>query len=454
MFPQLEAILAKVEADYADLRYEIKQETIITFNGRELTQVGTNATDGFVLRVLKQGGFSSVTFTREDQAEAAVRTAVENAGLLARHVTQPVSLAPVPVLEETFLPPLPEDPRRVPLEEKLNLTRRYNEIPYRSSGIATTQTQYAEIIREKYFINSEGSRIREDLVTTRLGGTITSREGILTQTVRVGGGGSDGFARLRNQEGEFEEKTRIALDLLQAEPVEAGTYQVILNPDLTGVFTHEAFGHFSEADLIEDAPTMRERLSLGALLGNEQVSITDDPTPPGQLGFYRYDDEGVAARPTPLLRQGVLAGRLHSRRTAAAFGEPVSGHCVAEDYRYPPIIRMGTIYLEPGRKSFEELLDDLGDGLYLLNALGGQTSGENFTFGAEYGYRVRGGRVREMVRDINISGNLYQTLQKITGVGNDLTLSRTGGCGKGQLNVRSCHGGPHVLMEQMVIGGR
>ena len=229
---------------------------------------------------------------------------------------------------------------------------------------------------------------------------------------------------------------------------------MILNPDLTGVFTHEAFGHFSEADLIEDAPSMRERLTLGALLGNEKVSITDDPTLPGQLGFYRYDDEGVAVRPTALLRRGVLVGRLHSRRTAAAFGDPVSGHCVAEDYRYAPIIRMGTIYLEPGEKSFQELLFDLQDGLYLVNALGGQTSGENFTFGAEYGYRVRGGRVQEMVRDINISGNLYQTLQRITGVGLDLTLSRTGGCGKGQLNVRSCHGGPHVLMEQMVIGGR
>ncbi len=454
MFPQLTAILSRIGADYADLRYEVKKETIITFNGRELTQVGTNVTDGFVLRVLKQGGFSSVNFTREDQAEAAVRTALENAGLLAGHVSQPVSLASVPALEDAFSPSLPEDPRRVPLEEKLALTRRYNEIPYHSPGIATTQTQYAEIVREKFFVNSEGARIREDLITTRLGGTITSREGTLTQTVRVGGGGSDGFGRLRDQEGEFEEKTKIALDLLRAEPVEAGTYNVILNPDLTGVFTHEAFGHFSEADLIEDAPSMRERLTLGALLGNEKVSITDDPTLPGQLGFYRYDDEGVAVRPTALLRRGVLVGRLHSRRTAAAFGEPVSGHCVAEDYRYAPIIRMGTICLEPGEKSFPELLFDLQDGLYLVNALGGQTSGENFTFGAEYGYRVRGGRVQEMVRDINISGNLYQTLQRITGVGNDLTLSRTGGCGKGQLNVRSCHGGPHVLMKQMVIGGR
>jgi TldD protein len=453
MFPQLTAILSQVAADYADLRYEIKRETIITFNGRELTQVGTNGTDGFVLRVLMGGGFSSVTFTREDQGEAAVRTAVENARLLSRHLPRPVELAPAQPVTDHFSPPLQEDPRQVSLAEKIALTRHYNDIPYGSPGIATTQTQYAEIIREKYFVNSEGARIREDLVTTRLGGTITSREGTLTQTVRVGGGGSDGFGRLRNQEAEFEEKTGIALDLLNAEPVEAGTYNVILNPDLTGVFTHEAFGHFSEADLIEDAPSMRERLILGAALGNERVGIIDDPTPTGQLGFYRYDDEGVAVRPTTLLRQGVLVGRLHSRRTAAAFGEPVSGHCVAEDYRYPPIIRMGTIYLEPGDKSFEELLSDLRDGLYLVNALGGQTSGENFTFGAEYGYRVRGGKAREMIRDINISGNLYRTLQRITGVGHDLTLSRTGGCGKGQLNVRSCHGGPHVLMEQMVIGG-
>ncbi len=58
--------------------------------------------------------------------------------------------------------------------------------------------------------------------------------------------------RLRNQEAEFEKKTAIALGLLKAEPVEGRKVNVILNPSLAGVFTHEAFGHFSEADLIED----------------------------------------------------------------------------------------------------------------------------------------------------------------------------------------------------------
>jgi len=267
-------------------------------------------------------------------------------------------------------------------------------------------------------------------------------------------GGSGGFASIRNQESEFEKRTALVLDLLKAQPIDGGVYNVVLNPDLAGVFTHEAFGHFSEADLIEDNPTMREKMKIGAKLGNDIVNIKDDPTMPDQLGFYKYDDEGVKARSTQLMENGVLVGRLHSRRTAAAFDEPLSGHCVAEDYRYPPIIRMGNIFIEPGPASFDELISKLGEGFYILDAKGGQTSGENFTFGAQYGYIIKNGKLGEMVRDINISGNLYRTLENISAVGNDLELSKVGGCGKGQMNIRSTNGAPHILINNLLIGGR
>jgi TldD protein len=117
---------------------------------------------------------------------------------------------------------------------------------------------------------------------------------------------------------------------------------------------------------------------------------------------------------------------------------------------------MGTIFIDPGTHSLEELTAMLGDGLYILDAKGGATSGENFTFGAQYGYLVKGGKVKEMVRDINISGNLYETMKNITAVGNDVAFSKIGGCGKGpimQLNIRSCSGGPHILVNGLVIGG-
>ena len=453
MFETLRSMLSKASPEYADIRYEIKKETKIVFNGRELFHIGANSTDGFVIRILNKGGLSSVSFTRPADADAAVRTAEENAALVSRNVKNPVLFKKADVIKDTFLPRIDGDPRHVPMDEKLQLTRQYNSIPLKQEKIATTTIAYSEIIREKYFISTEGSEIREDLITTSLSGMITSRDGTVTQNVRVGTGGSHGFELLRNREGEFEKKTAIALDLLQAKPVSGGTYNVVLNPDLSGVFTHEAFGHFSEADLIEDSPTMRDRMRIGSQLGNEALTITDDPTIPLQLGFYCYDDEGIKARPVMLMKDGVLAGRLHSRRTAAAFGEELTGHCVAEDYRYAPIVRMGTIFIEPGKNSLEDLLSMLGDGLYILDHKGGQTSGENFTFGAQYGYIIKGGRKGEMVRDINISGNLYHTLKNITAVGNDLVLSETGGCGKGQVNVRSCHGGPHILVNDVVIGG-
>ncbi len=454
MFDRLEKMLRLGRADYADLRYELARETSIEFSGHELTGLSASSTDGFVWRVLKNGGWSQVSFTKPEDAERAARSAVENAELLASGGARPVRLAPTPPIRDEFHPKLNEDPRPVPAEEKLALLRKYNDIALANPKMATTQAYYYEISRDKHYVSTEGARLREELVTARINGEIVAKEGSLTQRVRFGFGGSDGMARLRGREAEMADRVKICVDLLGAEPVKGGEYRLVLDQSMAGVFAHEAFGHFSEADIIEDNPTMREKMRIGAKLGSDVLSITDDPTRPGQLGFYRYDDEGVAARPMGLMKDGVLTGRLHSRRTAAEFGEPVTGHCVAQDYRYAPIIRMGCIFIEPSDKTKEELLEQLGDGLYLCNHMGGATSGENFTFGAQFGFEVKNGKPGRMLRDINISGNLYATMKNLSAVGNDLTLSEIGGCGKMQMNYRSCNGGPHVLVDSVLVGGK
>lgn len=454
MIEDLKSMLADVDADYADARYETVRKTAIGYHGHELTELSASTTDGFVVRVLAGGGFSSVAFTRREDAPEAIGTAAMNARLIGGRLASPIRLAEAPAHRDRVSPELDEDPQSVPLEEKLALVQAYNAIPLAHERLATTDLSYADITRDKAFANTEGAEIEETLVTVRVTGSVIAEADGLTQTVRVHFGGSDGFGRMRDREALVEERTRIALDLLDARPVEPGTYSVIMDPALAGVFAHEAFGHFSEADLVQDAPSMRERMRLGAKLGTEGLSIVDDPTLVRQLGHYVYDDEGVTARRTPLMQDGVLVGRLHSRRTAADFEEPLTGHCVAEDYRYAPIVRMGTIFIEPRHATFDELLEELGDGVYVCNPMGGQTSGENFTFGAQYGYLVRNGRRQHMLRDLNLSGDLYRTLESIRRIGDDLKLSETGGCGKGQMNFRSCNGGPHVLADGIVIGGR
>ena len=155
MFETLRGMLSKADADYADVRYEIKKETRIVFNGRELFHLGSSSTDGFVVRVLKNGGLSSVAFTKLDDSGASVRTAAENAALIGRHIKQPVEFLKTEVIQDTYLPVLEEDPRDVTIDEKLRLTQHYNAIPLGHEKIATTYIAYSETIREKYFLSTD-----------------------------------------------------------------------------------------------------------------------------------------------------------------------------------------------------------------------------------------------------------------------------------------------------------
>jgi TldD protein len=453
MIDRLKSMISGVEADFVDIRYEIKTETNINFTGREIRNVGSNRTDGYVVRAGKNGGFSTATVTREEDIPRAVELAVEGAETIIATGGKESVMAEVPLVKETIKLALDGDPREISIDDKMELTRKYNDLMLEQPSIETTSITYREIGREKHYANSEGTEVSEEIITTNIMGEVIAKRDNLVQNIRVAIGGADGYNRLLDREEDFTKRAQIAGKLLDAEPVKGGTYNVILSPMLAGVFTHEAFGHFSEADIIEDNPSLREKMSLGKKLGSDVISIVADSTIPNQIGYYVYDDEGVAVKPVTLMDKGVLTGRLHSRRTASAFGEPVSGHAVAEDMRYEPIVRMGTIYIKPGEKNLDELLAELGNGLYLIDGKGGQTSGENFTFGAQYGFEIKNGIIGSMVRDINIMGNLFTTLQNIESIGNDLELSERGGCGKGQLNIKSALGGPHVLIRNMVVGG-
>jgi len=453
MIDELQKMIDGVDADFVDIRYEIKNETNIHYVKRELKEIGSNTTDGYVVRALKGGGFSSTTVTRKGDLPVAIKRVLDAANLMAKITKKPVKLADAPVIKDRFSPGMNGDPRDVDIEEKINLLKGYNELILSQPEISATDSIYFEVHRKKFYLNSEGSIISEELMTTGIASRIYAKSGSLVQDVSASVGGSQGMKKLYDREDVFLNKARIARELLNATPVKSGKYTVLLNPLMTGLFTHEAFGHFSEADIIEDNATLRKKMTLGAKLGSEILNITADSTLPDQLGFYKYDDEGVAVRPVNLIEKGILSGRLHSRRTAAAFNEPISGHSIAEDYRYPPIVRMGTIFVKPGGSKFDELLETVKDGVYLLDTKGGQTAGENFTFAAQYGYLIKNGEVGPMIREINLIGNLFTTLANIIAVGDDFQLSERGGCGKGQMNIRSALGGPHTVIRDAIIGG-
>ena len=265
-----------------------------------------------------------------------------------------------------------------------------------------------------------------------------------------------GYSKVENFEESCEEVTKRAVDLLSAKPVEAGKHTVIVDPKLCGVFTHEAFGHLSEADFIYENQKLREIMKLGKRFGSDELSIVDDGTLVGEAGYNKYDSEGTPTQKTYLIKDGILTNRLHSRETAAKMDKKPTGNARAISYGSEPIVRMTNTYMESRDQTFEDMLAGVDDGIYAKGSLGGQTNTEMFTFSAEEAYKIKDGKICEQVRDVVLTGNVFETLMNIDAIGNDRVLfGGLGGCGKGgQSPLRVSDGVPHIRIKDVTIGGR
>ncbi len=456
MKDELARVVTGLNAEYADLRYEENRKTHVTYRGKKLEEVASYATSGGHARAYAGGGKAIASFSDPAQAGPMAQSVASAARIVGSKRDKPLRLAEAPAIRESFLVEPANDPRSVSLREKLDLAAHYNEMILREPTVVTTETHYDEFVSNRVFVNSEGSAIVYDLVIVNVLGFIVTKRNDVLQRVRFAFGGDADYARVLDRDADLAERIDYARRLVNAVPAKAGRVPVILDPSEAGVFIHEAFGHLSEADGLQNNPAFREKLRLGTRLAEPILNVIDDPELPGLPGTYEIDDEGVRGARTRLITEGVLTGRMHSRETAADFGEPLSGNMRAVDAHFTPIVRMSNIFIEPGTTSFDEMVASIDHGYYLVGAKGGQTSGDQFTFGAQWGYRIEDGRLGPMVRDINMSGELFSTLRAISMVGADLSFAERGGCGKGgpqQLNRKSGKGAPHIKIDQVTIGG-
>jgi len=450
---RIQSALRSGRADYTEFRSETRQVTRIVYLGRRLETVDTISDEGGIVRALvRSGGWGLSTFNSLDNLEHRFDQAYESARVVQ---TDPINLAPVTFAHDEIRATLGTDFRQIPLAQKKGLIESYNDILLSFGRVVDTQAVYMDEFITLTYANSEGAFIVEErpMVTVYL--VATAREGSNVQRAADGLSVPAGYEHVLGMEETARKVAQRAVDLLSAETVVGGVYPVVCDPKLSGVFIHEAFGHLSEADFVYANPQAQEMMVLGRQFGRDILTVVDDGGLPGMRGTHRYDDEGTPTRRTELVRQGVLTGRLHSRETAARMGEAVTGNARATGYRYPPIVRMTNTFIDRGQTPFEQMVSDIKLGVYACDAIGGQTMLENFSFSAGYGYMIRDGRIAEMVKDVVLSGNLFSTLQKIDAVGDDLTFSHAGMCGKGQgggLPVST--GAPHVRIQDVVIGGR
>ncbi|MEO0948545.1 MAG: TldD/PmbA family protein, partial [Cyanobacteria bacterium J06641_5] len=413
----------------------------------------TLAAGGHV-RACHKGGWGFATFNTLDELADRIEEAIAAAKLVGCEETL---LAPVEPIEAEFTLPLSgTDPREIELVTKKALCDRYNQLLLASGDrIISTSVRYSDATQKVTIATSDGTLLTQSWADLEARFSATARTGDLVQVGRETTGSRQGFEEFQNLDRQVCSAAQRAIAALEMPVVAAGTYPVVIDPILTGLFVHEAFGHLSEADMAYENPDLLEVMSLGRRFGPPELQIFDGAAPKGHRGSYGFDDEGTPATTTQLIKDGVLVGRLHSRETAGKLAEAPTGNARCLDYEYAPIVRMTNTWIERGTTPVKELLAGLDDGIYARNWLGGMTNGEMFTFSAGEAWHVRNGKLAEPVRDVTLSGNVFKTLAAIEAIGDDFFWDESGGCGKGgQSGLPVGCGGPSLYLQGVTVGGK
>ncbi len=434
---------------YYDIRHVCGQSTHIEIDNGVIESAGTSFFDHAVIRALSAKGWGILTVdnfggTPEKERARLIRDAARISAITA----QEVSLADA-TRGIRGIPPMHEDPRDVNIGEKAEIMLSI-ERAARIEEIVNTRANYTERFEEVTFHDSSGASEQYEICRSGFGiMAVASRAGSLQM----------GYERrhsirglnIRHQQDLGRSAAERAVALLSARPARGGTMNAVLDPELAGVFAHEAVGHASEGDLIQEGNSVLGG-KIGERIGSPIVTIVDDPSLP-EFGFEPCDAEGSRVERTEIIRKGVVAGFLHSRETLAAVGNGHSGNARAMPGE-PPLVRMSNTFIEAGESSTDELIAECRTGILLKGSRGGQVDPGRgvFQFNAEYGYLIEHGECTSMVRDVSLSGEILQTLHSIRLCSND-RLMHQGYCGKGGQSVPVSDGAPHVLLADAVVGG-
>jgi TldD protein len=447
--------LKRSTAEYCEIRIEETEQVYIGFRGKDIDQVSETVSAWGNVRALVNGGWGFASFNKLDNLERKVEEACAQARILGDLLKKDIRLYPVDPVEDEVHGLFKAAAFAVPLKEKVSLLEKYNNLALSQDEITSSTVRYFDRHTHLHFANSEGTYIYQEKMD--LGGMVTAvaTKGSLTTQESARFGSNSDFGVALGLEEKILEAAKAAKGMLYAPVVKAGEYTVILSPEMAGLFVHEAFGHLSEADSLDEDERMKERLKIGTKYGPEDLHIFDSGIEGGNRGESKYDDEGVPMQKTYLVKSGAVVGHLHCRESAMKMGEKPTGNARAITYRFPPIVRMRTTCIEQGKHSLEDMLKGVRLGVYVDGGYGGETNGEMFTFTASRCNMIRNGSIAEPVRDVTLTGNVFTTLQSIDMIGNDFTiLNSAGGCGKGsQSPLPTADGSPHIRIQKVVIGG-
>lgn len=452
----LELALERAEAagaSYADARAIRETTESLSVKNGVVDQATTDESYGLGVRALVHGcwGFAATSIVTEPGVAHAAQQAVAIARASAAAHKKAVRLAPVDAVTDSWESVCRIDPWSVPRAQKVDLLREACARAKAGGQDIRVAEAYMRAIREsKLFASTEGARIRQ-CTTITSGGVRAVAVGGQEMQIRSYPGTFEGNMRQAGyewiEEMNIPENARRigeeAQALLAAEQCPSATTTLILGTNQLALQIHESCGHPTELDRVYGTEASFAGTSfltpekLGHFrYGSPVVNLYADSITPGGLGTFGYDDEGVPAGRTDLVRNGMFVGYLMSRETAPEFGLASNGTMRASGWDRMPIIRMTNICLEPGNDTLQSLVAGVDDGVYMdgIRSWSIDDRRLNFQFGCEIGWRIRNGKLAEMIKNPTYTGITPEFWGGCDGVAgaDEWVLWGVPNCGKGE----------------------
>jgi len=439
---------------YGDVRLiESEERNVSTKNGK-VSQASGSVSMGLGIRVLDRGswGFAATDDLSRQGVEAAAELAVNIARASAIAKKRDVQLAPEEKHSAEWSSPIRVDPFSTSIDKNLTLLLAVDTELRRNTGVTLAEAGLVFGRQRQIFASSNGSLIDQTRFTTGAGFAAYSFRGgeIQKRSYPNSFGGQHQLKgyELVDELNLVENAPRIAEEavaLHSADQCPEGQFDLILDSSQLGLQIHESIGHPIELDRVLGSEANYAGMSFLTLdklnklqYGSEIVNVVCDARlehGPG-LGTFAFDDEGVPAQSTEIIRDGCFVGYMTSRETAAAVGENRSnGTMRADGWARIPLIRMTNVSLQPGRQSLEEVFG-ADHAIYMETNKSWSIDDKryNFQFGCEIGWEIRNGKRVRMLKNPSYSGittEFWNSCAAISGR-EHWTLWGTPNCGKGQ----------------------
>ncbi len=360
------------------------------------------------------------------------------------------------IVNDSFKTDYKINPKDIDFEEKKDLCLNT------SSNIDNYNSRfsYIEKIGKKKIINSFGSNVDFNQNRMLINLSLKKRDNNNEiQNYSARRAYQCGYEIVNSVDQMIDEAKNGINDLLVADSINGGKYNVVLDGELNGVFMHEALGHASEADLVLSGDSCLSN-SLGKKIAPDHITLHENPTPKSLWGSYQADDDGFSVSDNKIIDNGVMntfISNLDSKKRLKRdhnISTKLTGNSRRESFGYPTQVRMSNTYLEKGDYSKEELLEEIKNGFYLKGSSGGQvdTSKGTFQFSTDYGYLVENGEIKKPVKNISFGGRTLDVLNSIEKISNKYENGMAGFCGKGGQSVPTGGNNPSVFVKNMLIG--